>query len=241
MTTRSIDTVEMSSEMSNSKTFARYFDHTNLKPWSGWKDIDTLCTQAAQYGFATVCVAPRWVESASAALVDAKPHEVKVCTVVGFPLGYATSETKAFETRNAIDHGAREIDMVISIGDLIDDRQDAVERDIAAVVDAAQSEECLVKVILETHHLTDDQIELGCVLAMRAGADYVKTSTGFAPSGARPEIVRLMRKTVGDSIGVKAAHGIATLAHARAMLDAGASRLGCSSSVSIVQEFCQSG
>lgn len=217
--------------------FARKLDHTNLKPTTGRSEIEQICNEAAEYGFGAVCITPRWVATAAELLPSLGGNSVRVCTVVGFPHGNTTGEGKAFETTHAIASGASEIDMVISIGDLKDGNEYAVERDIAAVVEAAHSRQAIVKVILETAYLDKDEIVVGCRLAVRAGADFVKTSTGFGPGGADAEVVRLMRETVGEQVGVKAAGGIKTLADAQTMLNAGASRLGCSSSVQIMEEL----
>jgi deoxyribose-phosphate aldolase len=217
--------------------FARNFDHTNLKPTSGKREIEQLCKEAAEHRFAAVCIAPRWVAISANLLSGLGANSVRVCTVVGFPHGNTTSEGKAFETTHAIAGGASEIDMVISIGDLKDRNERAVEHDIAAVVEAARLRQAIVKVILETAYLEKDEIVLGCGLAVRAGADFVKTSTGFGSGGADVDIVRLMRETVGDTVGVKAAGGVRTLSDARRMLNAGATRLGCSSSVQIMHEL----
>ncbi len=217
--------------------FALVFDHTNLKPTSGRSEIEQLCKEAAENSFGTVCVAPRWVATAAELLSSLGTGSVRVCTVVGFPHGNTTSEDKTFQTTQAIASGASEIDMVISIGDLKDGAEIAVEHDITAVVEAAHSHQAIVKVILETAYLDKDEIVVGCRLAVRAGADFVKTSTGFGPGGADAEVVRFMRNAVGESVGVKAAGGIKTLAVAQTMLDAGASRLGCSSSVEIMEEL----
>lgn len=218
-------------------TFALWFDHTNLKPISGQDEIKLLCKEAAQYEFRSVCLAPRWVLTAKDLLTSLGANSVRVCTVVGFPHGNTTTAAKAYESAQAADQGATEIDMVVSIGDLIDGENGTVAQDIGDVVEASHSRHAIVKVILETAYLNEDQIVTGCQLAVNAGADFVKTSTGFGPGGADLDIVRLMRGTVGDNVGVKAAGGIKTLSDARAMLDAGASRLGCSSSVQIMEEL----
>lgn len=217
--------------------FAAKFDHTNLHPTSGKDDIANLCNEATKYGFATVCIAPRWVPLAAELLSRQPGNTVRVCTVVGFPHGNITTEGKVFEATHAIATGASEIDMVISLGDLKDRSQEVVEQDIAAVVDAAHEHEAIVKVILETAYLKNDEITLGCQLSVKARADYVKTSTGFGPKGADINTVRLMRQTVPDAVGVKAAGGIRTFADARSMLDAGVSRIGSSSTVQIINEF----
>ncbi len=225
------------SQRDDISAFALRFDHTNLNPTSGRNEIEQLCKEAAEYGFGAVCIAPCWVKTAAELLSRLGPNSVHVCTVVGFPHGNTTSEGKAFETTHAIDNGASEIDMVISIGDLKGGNESAVEHDIAAVVGAAHSRQAIVKVILETAYLDEKEIVFGCERAVLAGADFVKTSTGFGPGGADASVVRLMRETVGEQVGVKAAGGIKTLADARTMLSAGASRLGCSSSVEIMEEL----
>jgi deoxyribose-phosphate aldolase len=217
--------------------FALWFDHTNLKPTAANNEILKLCEEAARYEFCAVCIAPRWVEFAAQTLSRLEGTAVQVCTVVGFPHGNTTTIQKAFETKEAISDGATEIDMVISVGDLKEGNYRYVAGDIGAVVDAAKSGGATVKVILETGYLETDQIVKGCELASKAGADFVKTSTGFGPAGANPEVVRLMRRTVGEALGVKAAGGIKSLSDARVMLEAGASRLGCSSSVAIIEQF----
>lgn len=192
-----------------------------------------------KYGFAAVCVAPRWVPSVVRRLSEADGQSVAVCTVIGFPNGYNTTAVKAFEAADAIEAGATEIDMVASIGDLKAGNREYLEKDIAEVVQATRAGGGLVKVILETAVLTTNEIVLGCELAVDAGAQYVKTSTGFGPGGADPESVALIRRTVGPGVGVKAAGGVRTLADARRMLDAGASRLGSSSSVEILRELLE--
>lgn len=211
-------------------SLAKYIDHTLLKPEATRQQIQKLCTQAKEYGFHSVCVNPVWVKEAS---VQVKNSDVKVCTVVGFPLGATTSEVKAFETKNAIKNGASEIDMVISIGKLKDGQYSEVQDDIRAVVKEAQ-EKAIVKVIIETCLLTREEKVKACEIAVKAGADFVKTSTGFSSSGATVEDVRLMRKVVGPNIGVKAAGGIRDKDTALKMIEAGASRIGASSSVAIV-------
>jgi len=210
---------------------AAYIDHTLLKPEATEKDILKLTAEAAQYHFASVCIHPYWVKLAAKELAGTG---VKVCTVIGFPLGATTSETKAFETKKAIEDGADEIDMVINIGALKSGDIEAVEADIRAVVEAAQGK--LVKVIIETCLLTNEEKELACRLAVKAGAHFVKTSTGFSTGGATIEDVKLMRQTVGDKAGVKASGGIHTKAEAEAMIEAGATRIGASSGVKIVSE-----
>ncbi|WP_423216833.1 deoxyribose-phosphate aldolase [Streptococcus equinus] len=207
----------------------KYIDHTLLKPESTQEQIDKLIAEAKEYHFASVCVNPTWVSHAAEALKDS---EVKVCTVIGFPLGANTSRVKAFETKDAIENGADEIDMVINIGQLKAKQYDFVENDIRAVVEASGDK--LVKVIIETCLLTDEEKEKACQLSVAAGADYVKTSTGFSTAGANVHDVALMRKTVGPNVGVKAAGGARTYADAEAFVEAGATRIGASSGVAIV-------
>lgn len=180
---------------------AKYIDHTALKADATEKDILKLTEEAKKFDFASVCVNPCWVPLAAEQLKDS---EVKVCTVIGFPLGAATSEAKAFETRDAIAKGAEEVDMVINIGALKSGKEEKVQADIHAVVQAAEKQ-ALVKVIIEACLLTDDEKARACQLAVQAGADYVKTSTGFSTGGATVEDVALMRQTVGENVGVKAA------------------------------------
>ena len=207
----------------------RYIDHTLLKPESTQTQIDKLIAEAVEYQFASVCVNPTWVSYAAKAL---KGTEVNVCTVIGFPLGANTSSVKAFETKDAVANGADEIDMVINIGQLKSGQYDAVEADIRAVVEASGDK--LVKVIIETCLLTDGEKVKACQLAVAAGADYVKTSTGFSTAGANIADVTLMRKTVGPNIGVKAAGGTRSYADAEAFIKAGATRIGTTAGVAIV-------
>ncbi len=209
---------------------AKMIDHTALKADTTKEQIVTLCAEAKEYGFMSVCVNPTWVETAASLLKDS---EVKVCTVIGFPLGASTSETKAFETKDAIDKGATEVDMVINIGALKDKNDELVEKDIRAVVDAAKGK-ALTKVIIETCLLTDEEKVLACELSVKAGADFVKTSTGFGAGGATVEDIRLMRKTVGPDIGVKASGGVRDVKGTQDMIEAGATRIGASTGVAIV-------
>jgi len=213
------------------RDLAAMIDHTLLKPEATKDQIVKLCEEAVEFGFASVCINPTYV-SLAADLLRNTP--VKVCTVVGFPLGASTPLVKAVEARDAIAAGAREIDMVINIGALKSGDDDLVGRDIRAVVEAARGR-ALVKVILETALLTDDQKVKACLIAKAEGADFVKTSTGFGPGGATVEDVRLMRKVVGKEMGVKASGGIRNLESARKMIEAGASRIGASASVAIVK------
>lgn len=208
----------------------KYIDHTLLKPDASQEQIETLIEEAKKYDFASVCVNPTWVSFAAQAL---KATDVKVCTVIGFPLGANTPELKAFETSDAIQNGANEIDMVINIGALKSRNFDLVERDIRAVVEAAKG--TLVKVIIETCLLTDDEKVKACQIAQKAGADFVKTSTGFSTGGATVEDVALMRKTVGSDMGVKASGGARSYEDALAFIKAGATRIGASSGVAIME------
>ena len=213
---------------------AALIDHTLLRPEATREDIVKLCEEARRYRFASVCVNPYWVALAAAELAGSA---VKVCTVVGFPLGATSTEAKRAETEAALKAGAHEIDMVQNIGALRSGDYDAVQADIAAVVKAAHAAGAIVKVILETALLDDPQKIKACQLAKAAGADYVKTSTGFGPSGATTHDVALMRETVGPEMGVKASGGIRTLVDFHAMVDAGATRIGTSSGVLIRAEF----
>lgn len=208
----------------------KYIDHTLLKPDASQEQIETLIEEAKKYDFASVCVNPTWVNFAAQAL---KATYVKVCTVIGFPLGANTPELKAFETSDAIQNGANEIDMVINIGALKSRNFDLVERDIRAVVESAKG--TLVKVIIETCLLTDDEKVKACQIAQKAGADFVKTSTGFSTGGATVEDVALMRKTVGPDMGVKASGGARSYEDALAFIKAGATRIGASSGVAIME------
>ena len=210
---------------------ASRIDHTLLKPEASQKDIEQLCREAAENCFASVCVNPSWV-SLSAELLRDSP--VKVCTVVGFPLGATLPEVKAFETRRCIQNGAREIDMVINIGALKSRDHALVERDIRAVVEAC-GPHVVSKVILEMTLLTREEKIAGCSLAKAAGADFVKTSTGFAGGGATLDDVKLMREVVGADMGIKAAGGIRNQEDAKKMIEAGATRLGTSASIKIVR------
>lgn len=210
---------------------ASYIDHTLLKPEATKEQIVKLCKEAAEYKFASVCVNPAWV-AVSAKELENSP--VKVCTVIGFPLGASTSETKAFETKDAIEKGAEEIDMVINIGALKSGDSELVKNDIKAVVEAATGK-AIVKVIIETCLLTDEEKALASSLSKEAGADFVKTSTGFSTGGATIEDVKLMRETVGPDLGVKASGGVRSLEDLQAMIDAGATRIGASSGVQIMQ------
>lgn len=207
----------------------RMIDHTLLKANATRAQIEKLCDEALEYNFASVCVNTCWVPLAHEKLAGS---EVKTCCVVGFPLGAMLTEAKAAETRLAVETGADEVDMVINIGWLLDGEYDAVRDDIAAVVKAADGK--CVKVIIEACLLTDEQKVKACELSVEAGATFVKTSTGFSTGGATVADVALMRKTVGDRCLVKAAGGIHTADEARAMVEAGADRLGCSAGIQIM-------
>lgn len=211
---------------------ARIIDHTLLRADATHDDIAKLCREARQYNFASVCINPYWVPLASAEL---KGSPVKVCTVVGFPLGATSTEAKVAETEAALRAGAQEIDMVQNVGALRSGDHDAVRRDIAAVAEAAHRGGAIVKVILETALLDDNQKVLACKLAKMANADFVKTSTGFGPAGATMHDVELMRSAVGPEMGVKASGGIRTLDDVKKMVDAGATRIGASAGVKIVE------
>lgn len=214
------------------KEFASLFDHTNLKPDATKLEIEKLCREALHYNFGAVCINPSNIQLAKRML---NGSDVKICTVIGFPLGATTSETKAFETKQAVDYGATEIDMVLNIGVMKNGDAHEVQDDIKSVVDASDGN--LVKVILETCFLEDDEVMKACELSMKAGADFVKTSTGFGTEGATLHHVRLMRKTVGDKMGVKASGGIRNFKTARQMIEAGANRIGASASIAILNEY----
>lgn len=218
------------------KQFARMVDHTLVKPDASKKDITNLCMEARKYRFASVCVNPAYV-SLAAGILD--KTNVRVGTVIGFPFGATPFEVKAFETENAACNGAQEFDMVMNIGALKSGDHQLVARDIANVVRAAKKNDTnlTVKVILETGFLTDEEKVIACKIAMEAEADFVKTSTGFGPGGATIHDVKLLRNTVGVSLGVKASGGIRTLEKAMAMIEAGADRIGTSAGVAIIESF----
>ncbi len=220
-------------ESASARDWAGFVDHTLLKPEATEADIQKLCEEAAQYKFASVCVNPSWVRAASCHL---RGSGVPVCTVIGFPLGANVADVKAYEARRAILDGAREVDMVLNIGALKSGDDCAAEADIRSVVEAAHEFGVLVKVIIETALLTDEEKVRACLAAKRAGADFVKTSTGFAKGGATVADVALMRQTVGAEMGVKASGGVKGITDARAMLEAGATRIGASVGVKIAQE-----
>ena len=215
---------------------ARLIDHTLLKPDASRQHIEDLCREALEFRFATVCVNPAWVTLAADAL---KGSGVGVCTVVGFPLGATTADVKAYETRRAIADGAGEIDMVINVGALKSADLDAVRHDIEAVTVACREGGALSKVIIEAALLTDEEKVAACALAETAGADFVKTSTGFGPGGATAADVALMRRAVGDRMGIKAAGGIRDRAAMLELIAAGATRIGTSAGIRIIQEASQ--
>ncbi|HIV80373.1 MAG TPA: deoxyribose-phosphate aldolase [Candidatus Avanaerovorax faecigallinarum] len=215
------------------KPLNKYFDHTLLKAEAKPVDIEKLCAEAKEYDFYSVCVNSCYVEEAAKLLKDT---DVKIAAVVGFPLGACTTETKAFETEEACRGGASEVDMVLNVGMLKAGRDSYVEEDIRAVVRAAGKYNAIVKVILETCLLTDEEVVKACNLSKTAGAHFVKTSTGFSSGGATVHHVSLMKKTVGETLQVKASGGIRDYETARAMIDAGADRIGASATVAIMEE-----
>jgi deoxyribose-phosphate aldolase len=219
--------------MISNEEIAKMIDHTNVKGDATEDDIKKLCSEALQYNFASACVTPTNVVLTSKLL---KYSDVKVCAVIGFPLGVQTPKTKAFEAMEVVSKGASEIDMVMNIGGLKSDREELVKEDIQGVVESAGDK--IVKVILETALLTDEEKIRACVIAKKAGADFVKTSTGFGGlSGATVEDVSLMRKTVGSKMGIKAAGGIRNLKTALAMINVGATRIGTSTGVQIMEDI----
>jgi deoxyribose-phosphate aldolase len=220
-------------ESATGKDWASLIDHTLLKPEASESDIKKLCEEAAQFGFASVCVNPSWVKKAAEFL---RGTGVPVCTVIGFPLGATLPDVKAYEARRAIFNGAREVDMVINVGALKSGDDCTVEDDIRAVAEAAHENGILLKVIIETALLTDEEKVRACLASKNAGADFVKTSTGFSKGGATVHDVSLMRKTVGSALGVKASGGVKGIEDARAMFEAGATRIGASVGVKIAQE-----
>jgi deoxyribose-phosphate aldolase len=215
------------------REIARMIDHTLLKPDASRAQIEALCGEARSHGFATVCVNPAWVRTCAELLAGS---ETRVCTVVGFPLGATTGDVKAFEAARTMEDGACELDMVMNVGALKSGDYRTVERDVAAVVEAGRRGGAIVKVILENALLTDDEKVKACVICKAAGADFVKTSTGFGPGGATVADIALMRRVVGPEMGVKAAGGVRDLKSAQAMIEAGADRIGASVGVKIVQE-----
>ena len=213
-------------------SIASYIDHTLLKPDATGEQIDKLCQEAREYGFASVCVNPYYV---ARCVKNLKGSDVKVCTVVGFPLGATTMETKVFETLQAVASGAQEIDMVMNVCAMKSGHTKAIEQEIQALA-AAVEDKAILKVIIETCLLTDEEKTQACRIARRSGAHFVKTSTGFSTGGATVEDVALMRQAVGSKLGVKASGGIRDYATAKAMIEAGATRIGASAGVAIVKE-----
>lgn len=210
---------------------AKYIDHTILAPEATQSQVDQIIKEAKEYDFASVVVNPYWVSYVADKL---KGTDVNTVTVIGFPLGANTTATKVFEAKDTLQNGATELDMVINIGELKAGHDDAVLNDIKAVVEAGHAENRHVKVIIETALLTDEEKVRACELSEKAGADFVKTSTGFSTAGAKVADVKLMKQTVGDRLGVKASGGIHTKSEAEAMIEAGATRLGASSGVKIM-------
>jgi deoxyribose-phosphate aldolase len=220
-------------QTSSASDWASLIDHTLLKPEATDEDIKRLCEEAARYRFASVCVNPTWVRAAACNL---RGTHVPVCTVIGFPLGATLPDVKAYEARRAIFDGAREVDMVINVGALKSGDDCLVEHDIRSVVEVAHENSAICKVIIETALLNDDEKVRACIAAKKAGADFVKTSTGFSKGGATVADVALMRRTVGSELGVKASGGVKDLEDARKMVEAGATRIGASVGVKIAQE-----
>lgn len=221
------------SKIKKPEDLAKMIDHTNVKGDATQADVIKLCKEALKYNFASAVVTATNVQLAREIIQDSP---IKVCSVVGFPLGVSTPETKAFETREAIKNGADEIDMVMNIGAIRSGLEDLLEKDITAVVEAASGK--VVKVILETALLTDEEKVVSCLIAKKSGADYVKTSTAYGGlSGATVEDVKLMRKTIGPDMKIKAAGGIRDLETALAMIEAGADKLGTSTGVQIIEEM----
>jgi deoxyribose-phosphate aldolase len=220
-------------ETASAKDWASLIDHTLLKPEATDEDIKRLCEEASRYRFASVCVNPTWVKVAACSL---RGSGVPVCTVIGFPLGATLADVKAYEARRAIFDGASEVDMVINVGALKSGDDCLVEHDIRSVVQVAHEYQATCKVIIETALLTDDEKVRACLAAKKAGADFVKTSTGFSKSGATVADIALMRRTVGADLGVKASGGVKGLEDARKLVEAGATRIGASVGVKIAQE-----
>ncbi len=218
------------------KELASFIDHTILKPEATNAEVENLCREASEYGFASVCVNPSFVSLVKEKL---RGTNVKACATIGFPLGATTTAAKVSEAKEAVANGAAEVDMVINVGRLKSGDIDYVGRDIRSVVEVGHAGKAHVKVIIETCLLTDEEKKLACEIAKRSGADFVKTSTGFSKGGATADDVALMRRVVGDSVGVKASGGVRTLADALLMIRSGATRIGTSSGVKIVMECMQ--
>ncbi|MGO4583004.1 deoxyribose-phosphate aldolase [Arthrobacter sp. 2RAF6] len=223
---------EASTALDNSASIASFIDHTLLKPEASEAEVRQVCAEAAEYKFKSVCVNPIWVKTVTKAL---KGSGVLTCSVVGFPLGATPSDVKAFEARGAVLDGADEVDMVINIAAARAGDKGALVDDITTVAEAVHAGGAILKVIIETALLNDEQKVLACEASVEAGADFVKTSTGFNGGGATVEDVALMRKAVGPDLGVKASGGVRSLADAQAMIAAGATRIGASSGIAIVK------
>ncbi|MDO4898067.1 MAG: deoxyribose-phosphate aldolase [Rothia sp. (in: high G+C Gram-positive bacteria)] len=220
----------MTTELTN-RELAAMIDHTILAPNASEADVRRLCAEAREHGFASVCANPVWAPVLAEELAGSSPVP---CVVVGFPFGASATEVKAFETKTAVAAGAREVDMVINIADAIAGKKDALVADIKAVAEAAHAGGALLKVIIETSELTDEQKVLACQASVEAGADFVKTSTGYSSAGATVEDIALMRATVGPNLGVKASGGVRTREEALAMIEAGANRIGASKGIAII-------
>lgn len=214
------------------ESIARYIDYTLLRADATKAEIEKLCEEAIEYGFKSVCVNPFWVKVANDIV---SKSAVNVCTVIGFPLGATTTDVKKYEALEALANGASELDVVMNVGAFKANDDDTVLKDIEAIVNVASEKDALVKVIIETALLTEEEKVRACQLAVKAGADYVKTSTGFSSGGATVRDVQLMRSVVGKNVGVKASGGIKTYEDARAMIEAGATRIGASAGVAIVR------
>jgi deoxyribose-phosphate aldolase len=212
--------------------YNKYIDHTNLKAFASLEDIVKLCSEANYYKFKSVCVNPAYIETCKELL---KGSEVLICTVIGFPLGQNTTDVKKFEVTDAIAKGADEVDVVLNVAEMKNKNYEYILNELTEIVKA--SDGVLVKLILETCYLTKEEIVKACELATKAGIDYVKTSTGFGSDGAKVEDIKLMRKTVGEEMGVKASGGIRTKEDFLKMIEAGASRVGCSAGVKIMEEL----
>lgn len=225
-------------ESEAAREVARFIDHTLLKPDASRNEILKVCEEGVRYGFASVCINPIWVREAACAL---RGSGVKVCTVIGFPLGANVPDTKVYEARRAIFDGASELDMVVNVGALKSGDHDLVSRDIRGVVEVAHEVGYICKVIIETALLTDDEKVSACLIAKEAGADFVKTSTGFSKGGATAADVALMRRVVGGQMGVKASGGVRDLKQAQEMIRAGATRIGASVGVQIIKEAAGAG
>lgn len=225
---------DVNSLLSDWRSIARLIDHTLLKPEAARDQVAALCDEARRFQFASVCVNPAYV-ALCADLLHADP-DVAVCTVIGFPLGATLPEVKAYEAVQVLAQGAREVDMVLNVGALKTRDYDLVQRDIAGVVEVAHAHGALCKVILETALLTDEEKETACQISQAVGADFVKTSTGFGPGGATMHDIALMRRVVGPVMGVKASGGVRTLDDVRQMVAAGATRIGASAGVRIIEE-----